>query len=316
MPPPAWLLAVRARLARSRSPPSRRSDDDLSIEDDLSVEDGLSEHGHISAATTHWEDVATALLDPVPFRDDSCNAVLVQSHRLLCYYQRRGFERVKRVGGRWYREHESMEHTWAEMLTGVAAPIRTLVVSTRCATTFDLYRTCDCEHRAKEVFAQCDAASRNHADEPPWDLLRIELFQAFGHQVQGETHIVYEGTDGSETWQALQKAHVLHTLQHIEAAARKSRERQYDQGKTDACLQSLDVAIVRSLSVAQNVFQATCKGLMEICVGTRAKAIDALMVRNQLVVAREELTAREAHRPSTYEEAVAKLAEAAAYNSA
>ena len=79
-----------------------------------------------------------------------------------------------------------MNHTWIEMLSGVSPSIRALAVSTRSETVVDPFRDCPCERSVLELLQQCDIALRTHAEEPPWDLLRIELFQAFGDQVKGE----------------------------------------------------------------------------------------------------------------------------------
>ena len=203
-----------------------------------------------------------------------------------------------------------MNHTWMEMLSGVSPSIRALVVSTHCDTVVDPFRDCPCERRALELIQQCDIALRTHVEEPPWDLLRVELFQAFGDQIKGERKLTGADLIPTRTKWALQGANIVHALERIAAAARHSRQRQYDQGKTETCLRSLGIAIARSLSVARAVLEATSRGELNISVGTRAKVIDALMVRSQLVEAQEDLMARESRRPRTHDEAVAKMAEA------
>ena len=97
--------------------------------------------------------------------------------------------------------------------------------------------------------------------------------------------------------------HVLHALRWIEHAAVRSRQRQFWEGQAIVCRLSIEVAIARSLAVAQQVFQATCRGKLPLCLGTRARVTHALMVWDQLVLAREE------RWPRSHEEALARMAE-------
>ena len=291
--------------SRSRTPPPRsiaspteRDGAEAVAEGEAGDADGAEDTN--SDVLRHWEEVAQSLLDPIPVGGPWCTSLM---HR--GYYES-GIVTLRRVKGlrRWVLEE--MAHLWDEVLSGVSASTRSLVVCTRGEATSDPFRTCQSESRAVEVFQQCDDALRTRASEPPWDLLRIELFEAFGNRVQGNLWCYRSG----DKLQTSRGARVLHALRCIEKAAHQNRAKQCSQGNADACLRALDVAIARSLTVAQNAFEAACKGLMQISVATRAKVIHALMVRRQLVVAQEVLIAREARRPRSLEEAVAKIAEA------
>ena len=74
---------------------------------------------------------------------------------------------------------------WMGLRHGVSASARALILSTGHENNFDTVPACHSEARARELLRQCDAAVRAHAPDAPWDLLRIELFEAYGHQVKG-----------------------------------------------------------------------------------------------------------------------------------
>ena len=157
--PPAHVRSLRLQLclALRRQPDhpwarlvSRRTDEDLSVEENLtsgqpsqrSVDEGAAgaeadtgdspERDEVSDAGASWEEVVTALLDEVPKAHDPGKKRLVQSTEIYthCPYpifvEDRGwlymgaFVTRKRVGGRWCTEHESMNHTWIEMLSRVS----------------------------------------------------------------------------------------------------------------------------------------------------------------------------------------------------
>ena len=183
-------IRTEARAEAESGQPSQRSVDEGAAGAEADTGDS-PERDEVPDAGARWEEVVTALLDEVPKAHDPGKKRLVQSTEIYTHWpwpgkfvEDRGwlymgaFVTQKRVGGR-YTEHESMNHTWIEMLSGVSPSTRALVVSTHSETVVDPFRDCPCERRALELIQQCDIALRTQAEEPAWDLLRIELLQAF-----------------------------------------------------------------------------------------------------------------------------------------